>query len=136
MNIRRRAELFSLYVGLELKGKITSRGYNAKSVAEGIGRQPATFNRWLNGKVEIPVTVLCETCEYIDIDPTGIVEDAYARLALEHGERDGDRYEGDGLVQDGEVVIGIPDVPAPDDTQRNYDRAARVRARDRGEDLQ
>lgn len=88
MNIRNRAHLFSVYVGLELKGRITSRGFTAKQVAEGIGRQPAAFNRWLNGKVEIPLTVFCEACELIDIEPSKIVEDAYSRVAFEQGERD------------------------------------------------
>ena len=131
MNIRKRAEVFALYVGLELKGKIASRGYTAKSVAEAIGRQPAAFNRWLNGKVELPLTVLCEACEYIDVDPTAVVEDAYSRLAVEQGERDGQVYLEDGMAGGGEVVVGVPDVgaPAEDDhvvdlTQEAFDLAA------------
>jgi len=114
MNIRQRAETFSLFVGLELKGKITSQRFTAKAVAEGIGRQPAAFNRWLNGKVEMPMTVLCEACEYIDVEPSKIVEDAYARLAVEYGERDGRLYpevEWGDLTPGGERVIGEPDVP-------------------------
>lgn len=112
MNIRARAETFSRYVGLELKGKIVSQQFTAKAVAEAIGRQPAAFNRWLNGKVEMPLTVLCEACEYIDVEPSKIVEDAYARLAVEFGERDGRIYtdeEFSNLVPGGESVVGTPD---------------------------
>jgi transcriptional regulator with XRE-family HTH domain len=139
MNIRQRAETFSRYVGLELKGKITSQEFTAKAVAEGIGRQPAAFNRWLNGKVELPMTVLCEVCEYIDIEPAKVVEDAYARLAVEFGERDGRIYTGsdfDELVDGGENVIGKPDVPAPSETRSDYVRVAKKRSTDRGWDLQ
>lgn len=116
MNIRQRAETFSRYVGLELKGKIVSQQYTAKSVAEAIGRQPAAFNRWLNGKVEMPMTVLCEACEYIDVEPAKVVEDAYARLAVEFGERDGRLYVGDDmdqLIPGGDVVVGRPDAVQP-----------------------
>ncbi|WP_433674809.1 hypothetical protein [Microbacterium gorillae] len=111
MNIRKRAETFSRYVGLELKGRIISQQFTAKGVAEGIGRQPAAFNRWLNGKVEMPLTVFCEACEYIDVDPTRVVEDAYSRLAVEYGERDGELYVTgrDDLVAGGDTVIGVPD---------------------------
>lgn len=112
MNIRERAETFSRYVGLELKGKIVSQQFTAKSVAEAIGRQPAAFNRWLNGKVEMPLTVLCEACEFIDVEPSKIVEDAYSRLAVEFGERDGRIYtdeEFSSLVPGGESVVGTPD---------------------------
>lgn len=115
MDIRTRAETFSRYVGLELKGKITTQGFTAKSVAEAIGRQPAAFNRWLNGKVEMPMTVFCEACEYIDVEPSKLVEDAYARLSVEHGERDGRVYlhpDFDILVKRGDGVIGKPDAIA------------------------
>lgn len=139
MNIRRRAELFSRYVGLELKGTITSQEFTAKAVAEGIGRQPAAFNRWLNGKVEMPMTVLCEACEFIDVEPAKIVEDAYARLAVEQGERDGRIYPEEDwapLVDGGESVIGTPDVRSLTQTQDDYDLAARPRSVDRGEDIE
>ncbi|WP_424937557.1 MULTISPECIES: helix-turn-helix domain-containing protein [Bacteria] len=112
MDIRKRAETFSRYVGLELKGRITTQQFTAKAVAEAIGRQPAAFNRWLNGKVEIPMSVLCEACEFIDVEPSKIVEDAYSRLAVEYGERDGRIYVGadhDALVPGGMSVVGTPD---------------------------
>lgn len=114
MDIRKRAEIFSRYVGLELKGKITTQGYSAKAVAEGIGRQPAAFNRWLNGKVEIPLSVFCEACEYIDVEPQKLIEDAYSRLAVEHGERTGYVYPHEDfaiLIKKQESVIGKPDLP-------------------------
>ena len=149
MNIRQRAETFSRYVGLELKGKIVSQQFTAKAVAEAIGRQPAAFNRWLNGKVEMPMTVLCEACEYIDIEPSKIVDDAYSRLAVDFGERDGriyvptERDEFGDLVPGGESVVGIPDmaakitelrpvnVVAPEETLR---AVAKKKSRDRGGD--
>lgn len=118
MNIRQRAEVFSRYVGLELKGKIVSQQYTAKAVAEGIGRQPAAFNRWLNGKVELPMSVFCEACEFIDVEPSRLVEDAYSRLAVEFGERDGRLYPEDdsaGMMLGGENVIGRPDVATSQD---------------------
>lgn len=150
MNIRQRAETFSRYVGLELKGKITTQGFTAKSVAEAIGRQPAAFNRWLNGKVEIPMTVFCEACEYVDVEPAKLIEDAYARLAVEFGERDGRMYEGeeqDHLVKRSSGVVGAPDHVAPvidggfgknaqteEKAEEQLDAAASKRSRDRGED--
>lgn len=132
MDIRRRAELFSRYVGLELKGKITSQEYTAKAVAEGIGRQPAAFNRWLNGKVEMPMTVLCEACEYIDVEPSKIVDDAYSRVAVEQGERDGRIYPDEDfapMADGGERVIGSPDVSGA--SQDDYEAVAEERT---GED--
>lgn len=87
MNTRKRAEEFTRMVGLELKGAITARGFNATQVAKATSRSPAAFNRWLNGKVEIPLTVLCESCEHIDVDPHFIVETAYSRMAGLLGER-------------------------------------------------
>lgn len=136
MNIRQRAETFSRYVGLELKGKITTRGYTAAAVAQGIGRQPAAFNRWLNGKVEMPMTVLCAACEFIDIEPARVVESAYDRIALEFGERDGSLFADDESPADGESVVGHPDVPGIAETQGDYDLAARTRSVDRGEDIE
>lgn len=93
MDTRDRADLFTRYVGLELKGKITSRGFTALAVATTMGRSPAAFNRWLNGKAEIPLPVLCEASEVIGVEPTAIVSAAYDRLAYEHGEIDGTTYE-------------------------------------------
>lgn len=84
-----RAERFALYVGLELKGMIVSKGFTALRVAQTTGRQPAAFNRWLNGKVDIPVRVLCEACEVIDAEPSEVVGRAYDRMVAVLGERDG-----------------------------------------------
>jgi len=85
MNARQRAAIFSQYVGLELKGKITAQGFTAKAVAEAASRSPAAFNRWLNGRVELPLTVLCEACEIIGVEPGFIVDVAYGRLVSEYG---------------------------------------------------
>ena len=114
MNIRQRAETFSTYVGLELKGRITTQGFTAKHVATAIGRQPAAFNRWLNGKVELPMSVLCEACEFINIEPSRVIDDAYSRLAVEFGERDGRFYPAEEFakaVPGGDDVTGTPDLP-------------------------
>lgn len=93
MNNHQRAETFALYVALELKGKITSRGYTAKQVAHMVGRPAATMNRWLNGKLALPISVLGAASEAIGVDPDQIVEDAYSRLCVEFGEADGTTYE-------------------------------------------
>ncbi|WP_435298494.1 helix-turn-helix domain-containing protein [Timonella sp. A28] len=107
MNSRQRAEEFTRFVGLELKGAITARGYKATQVATEINRSPAAFNRWLNGKVEIPMTVLCEACEFIDVDPKAIVEIAYDRVAVAYGERNGSKYEAEEVAETLEPVSQI-----------------------------
>lgn len=86
MDIFEKAEIFATYVGLELKGAITARGRTAKEIAEFTRHSPAAFNRWLNGKTPIPVTVLCEVCEVLEIDPQKIVGWAYDRIAVAYGE--------------------------------------------------
>lgn len=92
MNKRQRSETFARYVGLSLKGRIITQGFTAKAIAEKMGRSPAAFNRWLNGKVEIPLSVFAEACEVIGVEPQHVIEDAYSRLCLEQGERDGRQY--------------------------------------------
>lgn len=85
-----RARRFAEYVGLELKGMIAStKGVTANGVARTMGRQPAAFNRWLNGKIEIPLSVACEACEVIETEPKYLVERAYDRMVAELGEADG-----------------------------------------------
>lgn len=91
VNIREQADLFAHYVGLELKGRIVSQGFTAKSVAEAIGRSPAAFNRWLNGKNEIPLAVIFEACAAIDSEPQLIVAGAYSRISRALGEATGER---------------------------------------------
>lgn len=93
MDKRRRAELFTRYVGLELKGKIISRGFTAAQVAVDNHRSIAAFNRWLNGKVQIPLAVLCEACETIGVEPRDIVQTAYDRVVVECGEITGETYD-------------------------------------------
>lgn len=85
MNNAARAALFTTYVGLELKGRITTRGFNAQQVSTQTNHSPAAFNRWLNGKTPIPMAVLCEVCEVIGVEPRRIVTAAYDRLLQEHG---------------------------------------------------
>ena len=93
MNTRARAEAFARYLGLELKGRIVSQGFTALKVAQMTGRSPAAFNRWLNGKVDLPVAVLCEAAEVIDVEPRDIVDAAYNRMAVALGERSGLIYD-------------------------------------------
>lgn len=83
MNTRQRAALFTRYAGLELKGKITARGFTAKDVAEAAHHSPAAFNRWLNGKVALPLAVLFEACEIIEIEPAVIVSAAHERVLVD-----------------------------------------------------
>ena len=96
---RDRAEQFARLVALELKGKIVAHGFTAKAVAEGIDRPAATMNRWLNGKLELPLSVFGEACEYINIDPHQVMEDAYSRLVILHGERDGFTYSEESVAE-------------------------------------
>ena len=92
MDMQKRAEEFTRLVDLELKGRIIAQGFTAQSVAEKMGRSVAAFNRWINGKAAIPMSVLCEASEVIDVDPQVIVETAYSRLCVAHGERNGFTY--------------------------------------------
>ncbi|MDR2257027.1 MAG: helix-turn-helix domain-containing protein [Arthrobacter sp.] len=99
MNNRQRADEFVRFIGLELKGAITAQGFTAKYVADELGRSASAFNKYLNGKQELPLAALCEAAEIIDLDPTVIVERAYDRLAVTHGDRDGDTYGADVVEQ-------------------------------------
>lgn len=112
MNTRERGDAFGRYVGLELKGAIVARGLTAKKVAEMIGRADANLNRWLNNKTEIPITVVCEVCEALGIEPRAIVEHAYDRMVLELGE-----LSVVGLKDDYDLVANesINEFPAGDD---------------------
>ena len=94
-NQRKRAEEFGRFVGLELKGRIVTQGTTAKAVAEAMGRSQTAFNRWLNGKTEIPLSVLCEASEVIGVEPSDIAAKAYDRLAFIYGEMDGRTYTDD-----------------------------------------
>lgn len=106
MSNRKRGDEFAKYVALELKGRIVSRGFTAKAVAEGIGRPSATFNRWLNNKLPLPLSVLCEAAEFIDCDPQEIVSLSYDRLAVRYGERHGAQYGADDhLYVDDEIAL-------------------------------
>lgn len=77
MSKRDQAQKFVQRVGLELKGRIVSQGFTAQRVATSIGRSPAAFNRWLNGKADIPLAVLYSACETISVDPAQIVTAAW-----------------------------------------------------------
>ncbi|AZS46637.1 MULTISPECIES: helix-turn-helix domain-containing protein [Microbacterium] len=121
-NTRERGELFGRYVGLELKGAIVSRSLTAKAVAERIGRADANLNRWLNGKTEIPIAVVCEVCEVLDLEPRTIVEHAYDRMIEELGERDAPANV---------TQLRPRDVPAPVQDER---AVAKKKSRDPGGD--
>lgn len=117
---RNRSETFARYVGLQLKGSIIARSLTAKAVAEAIGRGDANLNRWLNGKVEIPISVVCEVCEFIGVEPSQIIQLAYDRMVFENGEPgefSSDPFNDVGDVQEDEG----------NGTKREYDRAAHVR---------
>lgn len=121
-NTRERGELFGRYVGLELKGAIVSRSLTAKAVAERIGRADANLNRWLNGKTEIPIAVVREVCEVLDLEPRTIVEHAYDRMIEELGERDAPANV---------TQLRPRDVPAPVQDER---AVAKKKSRDPGGD--
>ncbi len=101
----KRAEEFSKYVALELKGRIIAQGFTAKAVASGINRPAATLNRWLNNKLPLPLAVLCEAAEYIGVSPSDIVSLAYDRLSVRHGELSGVSYDAEDHADvDGEIA--------------------------------
>ncbi len=84
MDRRERSQRFAFYVGQELKGTITSRGFKAAAVAREMGRSGTAFSNWLNGKGAIlPLAVLAEACEVIGVEPAIVVAAAYTRLREE-----------------------------------------------------
>lgn len=164
MSNLKRADEFARFVALELKGRIISQGFTAKAVAEGIGRPAATLNRWLNNKLPLPLTVLCEISELIGVEPADVVRLAYDRLAVRYGEVNGYQYESSGdeeSVQDHvdreiselesislythdrvgpERSSGTSDVIGPRENansarQGDYARAAKKRSKNRGEEI-
>ncbi|MDO4243767.1 MAG: helix-turn-helix transcriptional regulator [Actinomyces sp.] len=78
-----RGDAFAAYVGAELKGFISSRGWSAAAVAKATGHSASALNRWLNGKQSLPLAVLLEASDVLGIDPRDVVARAYARLAEE-----------------------------------------------------
>lgn len=127
MNTRARAEAFARYLGLELKGRIVSQGFTALKVAQTTGRSPAAFNRWLNGKVDLPVVVLCEAAEVIGIEPQDVVDAAYNRMVVALGEADGTTYDAqDVAATQAEVDALVQADPAPM-SQDTYTLAAHTR---------
>ncbi|PDQ36028.1 MAG: hypothetical protein B5766_02485 [Candidatus Lumbricidophila eiseniae] len=85
MDTQMRARAFANFIGLELKGRITTRGYTALAVAIRLGHSPAAFNRWLNGKTEIPLSVYYSVCEVIGVDTIDVADKAARRVIEEHG---------------------------------------------------
>lgn len=110
-----RSAAFARFVGLELKGAITARAFTAKQVAVLMGRAEANFNRWLNGRVGIPLAVVCEACEVIGANPAVIVQNAYDRLLAEHGSPQpahrGDAPAADEEQNDAVDGLSVTDLP-------------------------
>jgi transcriptional regulator with XRE-family HTH domain len=73
-------DLFSALLGAELKGAITARGLTANEVAEKVGIERATMNRYLNGKRVIPSSTFAMSAAAIGIEPGELVDRAYNRL--------------------------------------------------------
>lgn len=109
---RERAAEFVRLLGLELKGRIVSQGWTANAVARSMNRSPAAFNRWLNNRVEIPLGVLCEACETIDVDPSTVVDYAYNRLAVLYGERDGSTYSDEDVAASADETTRLDAQPS------------------------
>lgn len=127
MNTRARAEAFARYLGLELKGRIVGQGFTALKVAQSTNRSPAAFNRWLNGKVDIPVVVLCEAAEVIGVEPQDIVDAAYSRMVVTLGELDGTTY-GDEVTAHSQVEVDALEKSDPQPmSQASYTLAAHDR---------
>ncbi|MDR1387127.1 MAG: helix-turn-helix domain-containing protein [Propionibacteriaceae bacterium] len=81
MNIRReQGERFAALLGAELKGAIKSRGRTANDVADRIGIERATLNRYLNGKRIIPSSTMAVAAIEIGMEPPELVRRAYERF--------------------------------------------------------
>lgn len=79
----RRGIRFSVLLGLELKGAIIARGFTASEVAQSVGVERATLNRYLNGKRTIPSPIVALVADVIHEDPAVLVRRAWERLAEE-----------------------------------------------------
>lgn len=105
MNDREQSELFTKYIGLELKGRIVTRGFSAMQVAEAIGRSPSAFSNWLNGNASIPISVVYDACKVIGVLPPDIVDAAYNRVVSEiAGARIGAKLNGDHVGDENQDV--------------------------------
>lgn len=84
-DIEKRAELFSKYVGSELKGAIASHGYSQGKVADALGHARSAMSKWLNAKPPIDVAVANKICDYIGMDITVVIRRAEQRMTDELG---------------------------------------------------
>jgi transcriptional regulator with XRE-family HTH domain len=84
-DIEKRAELFSKYVGSELKGAIASHGYSQGKVADALGHARSAMSKWLNAKPPIDVAVANKICDYIGMDITVVIRRAEQRMIDELG---------------------------------------------------
>lgn len=83
--LAKRAATFVKYVSSELKGAISSRGYNMSDIADALNRPRPTMTNWLNGKAQIRLDVAQEICEYIGMEIQEITARAYTRVINELG---------------------------------------------------
>lgn len=83
--LAKRAATFVKYVSSELKGAISSRGYNMSEIADALDRPRPTMTNWLNGKTQIRLDVAQEICEYIGMEIQEITARAYSRVINELG---------------------------------------------------
>ncbi|MFT8592459.1 MAG: helix-turn-helix transcriptional regulator [Bifidobacterium sp.] len=83
--LAKRAATFVKYVSSELKGAISSRGYNMSDIADALDRPRPTMTNWLNGKAQIRLDVAQEICEYIGMEIQEITARAYTRVINELG---------------------------------------------------
>jgi transcriptional regulator with XRE-family HTH domain len=116
MSNRERAERFTHYVGMELKGRITAHEWTAQRLAAAMGRSPSALNGWLNGKRELPLSVLCEAAENLGVEPSSIVEVAYNRMVVALGELDGTQYDDEDRAYAESSRLSL--VPTEDDQRR------------------
>lgn len=84
-DIEKRAELFSKYVGSELKGAIASHGYSQGKVADALGHARSAMSKWLNAKPPIDVAIANKICDYIGMDITVVIRRAEQRVIDELG---------------------------------------------------
>lgn len=83
MDMKHRAARFSELLGMEVKGAITARGFAIGAVADAIHTERSTLSRYLNGRRDMPASILALIAGEVGMDPGAVVDRAYYRLIEE-----------------------------------------------------
>lgn len=112
--LAKRAATFVKYVSSELKGAISSRGYNMSDIADALDRPRPTMTNWLNGKAQIRLDVAQEICEYIGMEIQEITARAYTRVINELGPWPPIEVNPDQLSEEEKVALAMRDLGQSD----------------------